>query len=138
MAIITPFIATNAFVGQPLKVKARKVIWVPVGQGELAAVSEEEVAVAGQISILGYSGVLNIRLQLADNDPYMQEGLCLLQLNSYIDDHATYLVKGPELVVQAVLSGKKQNIAVSPCNNGTQTSCRLYGHINQTVHLDPS
>ena len=138
MAIITPFIAKGSHVGQKQEVKAKKVIWVKVGEGNIAELDDYQVKIAGKISILGYSGDLNIHLFLTDQNADTTEGSGTLQLNTYLDENAKYTVKGHELILYATLGGKEQNIAISPCNNGTQTECRLFGHVNQTVHLDPA
>ncbi len=138
MATITPFIAKGSHVNQKQQVKAKKVVWVKVGDGIVAALDDYQVKIAGKISILGYNGDLNIHLTLTDQAPEATEGSGTLQLNNYIDENAKYVVKGHELILYAQLGGKEQNIAISPCNNGTQTECRLFGHVNQTVHLDPA
>ena len=138
MAIITPFIAKGSHVDQKQEVKAKKVIWVKVGEGNIAELDDYQVKIAGKISILGYSGDLNIHLLLTDQNADTTEGSGTLQLNTYLDENAKYTVKGHELILYATLGGKEQNIAISPCNNGTQTECRLFGHVNQTVHLDPA
>lgn len=138
MATIIPFIAKDSYVGQKQEVKAKKFVWVKVGEGKVDALDDHEVKIAGQISILGYSGDLNIHLTLTDQDTEATKGPGTLQLNKYLDENAKYEVKGHELIVYAVLGDKEQNIAISPCNNGTQTECRLFGHINETVHLDPA
>lgn len=138
MATITPFIAKNSQVGQNLEVKAKKVVWVKVGGGKVVTLDDQQVEIAGKISILGYNGDLNIHLTLTDQNANGKEGPGILQLNSHIDENAKYVVKGHELILYATLGGKEQNIGISPCNNGTQTECRLFGHISETVHLDPS
>ena len=137
MATITPFIAKGSHVNQKVAVKAKKMVWINVGSGSVATLTDFEVAIAGKISILGYNGDLNIHLTLTDGDAAATEGPCILQLNSYIDENAKYTNKNGELIFYAVLGGKEQNITMSPCNNGEQTECRLFGHVTQTVHLDP-
>lgn len=137
MATITPFIAKNSYVGQKQEVKAKKFVWVKVGDGIVDALSEYEVSIAGKISILGYNGDLNIHLILTDENADATEGICTLGLNTYKDEAAKYVAKNGELAVSAILGDKKQTIAITPCNNGEQTECRLSGHITETVHLDP-
>ncbi len=138
MATIPPYVARDTVLGQKQVLKARKVVWFEAGRGKVTAFSEHEVGVTGKISVLGYSGDLIIRLALTDNDPAALEGSCLLQLNKHIDEQARYTANSRELTVYALLSDKRQNIAISRCNDGQQTECRLFGHINQTVHLDPT
>ena len=138
MASVTNYVAKGTFVGQRFEVKAKKFVWVKVGQGAVSKLSDHEVAIAGKISILGYSGDLNIHLQLTDQDSISPKGPCVLQLNSHTDENAKYEATQEKLTVFANLGGKEQNIAILQCNNGEQTECKLFGHVNQTVHLDPS
>ncbi|MDX1416450.1 MAG: hypothetical protein R3293_19780 [Candidatus Promineifilaceae bacterium] len=138
MARVTNYVADGTFVGQQFEVKAKKFVWVKVGQGAVSKLSEHEVAIAGKISILGYSGDLNIHMQLTDQDITSAKGPCILQLNTHIDENARYEAAHDSLTIFATLGGKEQNIAVLQCNNGEQTECKLFGHVNQTVHLDPS
>jgi hypothetical protein len=138
MANLIDFVADGTYVGQTIEVKAKKFVWVKVGQGTVAALSEYVVDVQGQISILGYSGDLNIKLNLTDEDPTASKGPCVLQLNTLIDENAKYEAAKGTLTVYAVLGGAEQNISILKCNNGEQTECKLFGHINQVVHLDPT
>ena len=137
MANIIDYVADNAFAGQEIEVKAKKFVWVKVGQGKVSVLSDHEVTINGQISILGYSGDLTIRLNLTDEDPAATEGPCVLQINTLVDENAKYEAAKNMLTVHAVLGGKEQNISILKCNNGEQTECKLFGHINQVVHLDP-
>ncbi len=140
MATIPPFVATNAFEGQALSVKAAStVFWVPVGRGKVNQLGVYVVGIAGELSVLGYKGNLDIVLQLTDEDEASSAGICTLQLNSHIDEQARYSVsaKDDKLVVDAVLGGRQQQISIGRCNNGEQTECRLRGHVNQVVHLQP-
>jgi hypothetical protein len=138
MAKITDYVADGTKVGQTVEVKAKKFVWVKVGQGTVSAISDDEVAVDGKISILGYSGDLNIHLNLTNHDPSAATGSCVLQLNTIVDENATYKNTSDTLTVYAVLGGEKQNISILKCNNGEQTECKLSGHVNQVVHLDPA
>jgi hypothetical protein len=132
------YVADGTKVGQTVEVKAKKFVWVKVGQGTVSAVSDHEVAIQGEISILGYSGDLNIHLNLTNQDPDASTGPCALQLNTLVDEDATYKNTSETLTVYAVLGGEKQNISILKCNNGEQTECKLFGHVNQVVHLDPA
>jgi len=138
MANIVDYVADGAFVGQAIEVKAKKFVWVNVGQGTVSTISDHEVGIEGKISILGYSGDLNIKLNLTDQDPAASKGSCMLQLNTLIDENANYEADKDMLTVYAVLGGEQQNISILPCNNGEQTECKLFGHVNQVVHLDPT
>lgn len=137
MANIKQFVADGTFVGQKQTVKAKKFVWVPVGSGTVEKFSDDEVSVAGNINILGYSGDLNIYLKLTDSNLAATSGSCLLKLNKYEDAKATYQVNGPGLEVSSVLGGHKQNITISPSDGRTQTECKLSGKVNETVHLEP-
>ena len=138
MASITVFVANGTHKGQKIDVKAKKFVWVNVGQGTIKTYSDYEVEIDGKISILGYNGDLNIHLQLTDQSPTVPKGPCVLQLNTYVDENAKYETTKGMLTVYATLGGKEQNISILQCNNGEQTECKLFGHVNQTVHLDPS
>ncbi len=138
MANIVDYVADGAYVGQAIEVKAKKFVWVKVGQGTIKALSDYEVSIDGKISILGYTGDLNIKLNLTDQDPAASKGPCVLQLNTHIDENANYKTEKSALTVYAVLGGEQQNISISQCNNGEQTECKLFGHVNQLVHLDPT
>ncbi|NCF66871.1 MAG: hypothetical protein GWP61_12915 [Chloroflexi bacterium] len=138
MARIMDYVADGTYVGQTVEVKAKKFVWVKVGEGTVTAVSDHEVAVKGKISILGYSGDLNIHLTLQDQDAAASTGPCVLQLNTLVDEDARYESNGGMMTVYAVLGGEEQNISILKCNNGEQTECKLFGHVNQVVHLDPA
>jgi hypothetical protein len=138
MATIPTYLARGTAVGQKQTVKTKKVVWLPVGDGVVSACSDFVISVDGKINVVVYSGPLNIRLQLTDEDPTAQSGPCVLQLNSHTDESAIYQANGKVLTVAAVLGGQKQNISISPCNGGTQTECKLFGRVNETVHLEPS
>ena len=138
MALIPTYLAKGTAVGQKQTVKTKKVVWIPVGDGVVSACSDYEIGVDGKINVVVYSGPLNIRLQLTDEDPLAKSGPCVLQLNSHTDENATYQANGKVLTVAAVFAGNKQNISISPCNGGTQTECKLFGRVNETVHLEPS
>lgn len=140
MATIPPFVATNAFEGQALSVKAAStVFWVPVGNGMVKQFGAYVVGIAGELSVLGYKGDLDILLKLTDEDAASETGICTLQLNTHVDEQARYSIdaKDDRLVVDAMLGGKQQQISIGRCNDGKQTECRLRGHVNQVVHLQP-
>lgn len=137
MATIPSFVAKNTHLGQQQTVKAKKMVWIPVGSGEVTQFTDHEVTIAGQISILGYSGNMNIYLKLLDEDPAATSGPCILRLNAHEDSQAVYKVNKNTLTVQAILGKYKQAITISPCDGGTQTECKLTGRVNETVHLEP-
>lgn len=138
MATIPPFIAKETAVGQKQTVKTKKFVWIAVGSGAVSAYSDYEIGVEGTINVVIYSGPLNIQLKLTDENPAAKTGSCILQLNTYTDENATYQANGDTLTVAAILGGQKQNISIAPCNGSTQTECKLFGKVNETVHLDPS
>ncbi len=137
MAILSHYVANNTHEGQSVAVKAKKFVWITVGQGKVRSFSDFNVDIAGKISILGYNGDLNIRLDLLDQDVAAVTGPCVLQLNAHTDNAAVYRSDNGALTVTAVFGDKTQNIQIQPCNNGAQTECVLSGHVSQTVHLDP-
>lgn len=137
MATIQPYIAKSVREGQKQTLKARKIVWINVGQGEVTKLDDYRVAVAGKIGFAGYNGDLNIDLALQDKDPQASSGTARLQLNSHVDESASYFLRGGVLMVDAVLGGKKQSISLQRCNDGQQTEVQLSGHVNQLVHLVP-
>jgi len=137
MATIPSFVAKNTHLGQQQTVKAKKMVWIPVGSGEVTQFNDHEVTIAGQISILGYSGSMNIYLKLLDEDPAATSGPCILRLNAHEDPQAVYKVNNNALTVQATLGKYKQAITIRPSDGGTQTECKLTGRVNETVHLEP-
>jgi hypothetical protein len=137
MATITPYVARGVYVGQVVDVKVHKLVWLKIGQGSVRLFSDQEVNIAGKVNFMGHNDNLNIHLKLMDGDSQARSGPCCLQLNSYIDERAKYRASAEKLTVFAVLGGRKQNISILPTNNGTQTACELFGHVNETVHLDP-
>lgn len=138
MATIPTFLAKNTAVGQKQTVKAKKFVWIPVGDGVISACSDYEIGIEGKINVVIYSGPLNIHLKLTDENPAATTGSCILQLNTHTDENATYQAKGDVLTVAAVLGGQQQNISITPCDRGTQTECKLFGKVNETVHLEPN
>ena len=138
MATLMPYVANNVYVGQKVAVKVKKFVWMSVGKGTVKSFADDEVHIAGKINVMGYDGDLNIHLKLKDDDPTALSGPCCLQLNSHTDENAKYRATKDKLTVFAILGGKKQNITIVPTNNGKQTECQLFGHIDETVHLDPS
>ena len=138
MATLAPYVAMNAAVGQKIAVKVKKFVWLTVGKGTVESFSDDEVDIAGKISFGGYNGDLKIHLKLKENVPQALSGPCCLQLNKYTDEDAKYKATKDKLTVFAVLGGKKQNITISQTNEGSQTECKLTGHVSETVHLDPS
>lgn len=138
MGTITPYVAKGVHIGQKIDVKVKKVVWLKVGQGTVKILSDKEVNIAGKIKVLGYDGDLNIHLKLDGQGPTADRGNCCLQLNSHTDEEARYRSTSKALSVYAVLGGKKQNIIIRRIEKDTQTECELFGHINETVHLDPA
>ncbi len=138
MATIPTFLAKGTAVGQKQTVKTKKFVWIPVGDGVVSTYSDYEIGVEGQINVVIYSGPLNIHLKLTDENPSATTGSCILKLNTHMDENATYQANGKVLTVAAMLRGQKQNISITPCNGGTQTECKLFGRVNETVHLEPN
>jgi len=139
MATIEPYVATSTAVGQRLDLKTKAtIVWLTVGKGAVTAYSPYEVTVAGKIKVLGYDGDVRIHLRLTDENAAVNSGSCILRLNDHEDSGATYTANGKELTVNAVLGGYDQGIRILQANDGAQTECKLFGKVNQTVHLAPS
>lgn len=138
MAKLAPYVAISTAVGQKVKVKAKiAIIWKTVGRGVIATFDDYQVNLGGTIDILGYNGDLIIDLQLTDQDFDAPSGPCILRLNDHTDHNARYKANSKAMTVMAELGGYEQNISILRVNNGTQTECKLFGKVNQTVHLDP-
>lgn len=137
MAVIPHYVAKGTRAGQAVTVKARKFIWIPVGQGTVQSFSDYDVKVAGTINILGFNGVLDINLQLLDREPAATAGPCILHLNSHVDENATYQARNGALTVTANFGTKRQSITILPRDNGRSTECQLSGYVSETVQLEP-
>lgn len=135
MATLYPFIAQDARAGQKVDLKLRKVIWTTVGRGQVKTLSDYEVEIAGKISVVVYSGDLNIRLRLPDGDGNATSGICLLGINSHFDENAKFKVDGDTLAVDADFSGTKAGIRLSRYDQGKMTKCRLSGYVGLTTYL---
>lgn len=135
MATLYPFIAQDARAGQKVDLKLRKVIWTTVGHGDVKTLSDYEVEIAGKISVVVYSGDLNIHLRLPDGDKGATDGICLLGINSHKDENAQYKVDGNTLAVDADFSGTKAGIRLSRYNQGKMTKCQLSGYLGLTAYL---
>ena len=137
MATLYPYISEGAHAGQKAQLKAHKFVWIPVGEGTVAALSDFEVDIAGQLQLVVYNGDLRIHLQLLDEDPEAVSGPCMLQLNAHVDDKASYQVDDGALTVSAAIADKKATVSLSRCDGGEQTECKMTGFLDITVHLEP-
>lgn len=137
MATLYPFIAEDAQAGQKVELKIHEfMIWKSVGRGEVLALSDYEVNIAGNLSVIVYSGDLNIQLRLLDTDENADAGSCVLQINSHVDDKATYKVDKDILAVKADFDGKNAGIRLSRDHGGKMTRCDLEGFFGITAYLE--
>ena len=137
MATLYPYISEGAHAGQKAQLKAHKFVWIPVGKGTVAALSDFEVDIDGRVQLVVYNGDLRIRLQLLDEDPEAVSGPCILQLNAHVDDKASYQVDDGALTVSAAIADKQATVSLSRCDDGEQTECIMTGYLDITVHLEP-
>ncbi len=136
MATLFPYISEGAHAGEKASLKIRKFVWVPVGHGEVAALSDYEVDIAGKLQLVVYNGDLRIHLLLLDQDPAASEGPCELHLNSHVDDKASYRVHDGALTVSAAMGGKAATVSLSRHEKGKMTECKLTGFLDITVYLE--
>lgn len=136
MASLYPFIAEDAHPGQKVDLKIRKFIWKSVGRGDVLALSDYEVNIAGRLSIIVYSGDLNIHLQLLDMDDIAIQGPCVLRINSHTDEQAKYRVEKGELAVSADFGGKTAGIRLARDYDGKMTRCDLTGFFAVSAYLE--
>ncbi|MDX1417988.1 MAG: hypothetical protein R3293_27550 [Candidatus Promineifilaceae bacterium] len=135
MATISPYIAQNLVSGADLQLRVKKFIWLTVGHGLIASVSDYEIAVQGKIRFLGFKGELDVLIRLLDQSPGSQSGPCLMELNILRDEYATYEAQNGQLIINAVLGGEKQRVALSQYDQGQMTRCRLSGYYNETAYF---
>jgi hypothetical protein len=136
VAALYPYIAENAESGQKVELKIHEIIWKSVGRGEVIDLSDFEVNIAGHLSIIIYSGDLNIQLRLLDTDEAATSGPCILQINSHIDEKASYVIEKNILAVTADFDGKKAGIRLSSDHGGKMTRCELVGFHGITAYLE--
>lgn len=137
MATLYPYITEGAHAGQPAQMKIHKVMWLPVGSGTVKALSDYEVDIDGQVDLVVYKGDLRIFLQLLDKDETATAGPCRLQLNSHVDEQASYKVEQDVLTVSAAMKGKAATVSLSRENHGKLTKCQLTGFLDITTYLEP-
>lgn len=136
MASLNPFIATNAQAGQHVELKLHEIFWKSVGRGQVLALTDYEVDLDGHLSVIVYSGDLHIRLRLLDADEAAMTGPCILQINSHVDEEASYRVEDKVLTVTADFDGKKAGIRLSRAHGGKMTRCELAGYLGLTAYLE--
>jgi hypothetical protein len=136
MAVLYPYIAEDAHAGQKVELKIHEIFWKSVGRGEVLSLSDYEVNIAGHLSIIVYSGDLNIRLKLLDADQASSAGSCILQINSHVDEEAAYRIDKNTLAVTADFDGKKAGIRLAQDHGGKMTRCDLSGFLGITAYLE--
>ncbi len=135
MAVLYPFIATDAQAGEKVALKLHGILWKSVGYGDILILNTYEVDLIGHLSIIVYSGNLRIRLHLMDQDETAQVGPCILQINSHIDSDASYRVQDNILIVDADFDGRRAGIRLSRDRDGKMTRCELAGYLALTTYL---
>lgn len=136
MAALYPYIAADARAGQRVRLKLHEILWKSVGQGDILALSDYEVDLAGHLSLIAYSGDLRIHLSLLDEDETAEAGPCMLRLNSHVDEEAVYRVIDDVLSVAADFDGKRAGIRLSRDRGGRMTRCELAGYLGITAYLE--
>jgi hypothetical protein len=135
MAALYPYIASGCRTGQKVDLKLHEILWKSVGRGNILSLSDYEVDVAGHLSVIVYSGALHIRLRLLDANDAAVVGPCVLQINSHVDEEATYRVDKGALAVAADFDGRRAGIRLSRDHGGKMTRCDLGGYLSLTAYL---
>lgn len=138
MATIYPYISEGAYAGQKAQLKVHQFVWLPVGKGEVRALSDFEVDIAGQVNLVVYKGDLRIYLQLVDRDTDAAAGPCRLQLNSHVDEKASYRAQDGVLTVSAAMEGKAATVSLSRHDHGHMTRCEMTGFLDITAYVEPA
>jgi len=115
--------------------KIRKFVWIPVGKGQLLALSAYDVDIDGVVDLVIYKGNLRIRLNLLDQDAEATAGPCRLQLNAHVDENASYQVENGCLAVSATIKEKAATVTLSRDNGGKLTKCVMTGFLDITTYL---
>lgn len=136
MATIPPFVSEGARAGQAAEMKIHKLMWLTVGNGKLLELTDYAVDIDGQIDIVIYKGNLHIRIDLLDQDSAAQSGPCRLQLNSYVDENASYEVKTDSLAVSATIKEKSATVELTRDDHGKKTKCVMTGFLDITCWLE--
>ena len=135
MAVLYPFIATDAQAGEKVALKLHGILCESVGYDDILILNTYEVDLIGHLSIIVYSGNLRIRLHLMDQDETAQVRPCILQINSHIDSDASYRVQDNILIVDADFDGHRAGIRLSRDRDGKMTRCELAGYLALTAYL---
>lgn len=138
MANLRPFFAEGTFAGQLQRLWVPIVFYTNVGSGRITTFADYSVAFTGKMNTVFYSGAINLELTLRDNNPTSKRGLCSLIINSVEAERAAYVVQGEKLVVDAIFSGRVQNIVIRSVNEGRETELRLSGIYNYSLRLVPT
>lgn len=137
VATVYPYISENAQTGQKASLKIHQFVWLPVGQGEVRQVSDYAIDIAGEVNIVVYKGDLRIYLQLLDQDPTAASGPCRLQLNSHVDENATYRTENGVMTVSAAMAGKEATVSLSRHHEHNMTRCAMTGFLDLTAYVAP-
>lgn len=138
MATVYPYVSEGAHAGQKAQLKIHQLVWLPVGDGEVRALSDFEVDIAGEVNLVVYKGNLRVYLQLLDQDGDATSGPCRLQLNSYVDEKASYRAQDGVLAVSAAMAGKAATVNLSRHDHGNMTRCEMTGFLDITAYVDPA
>ena len=137
MAIISPYISQGAQAGQPVNLKLHLVRWRKVGHGRLKALSEFGLEIEGSIDLPIYHGDLHILIALLDQDVEAGCGPCSPQLNSSIDEKASYVADEVALTISALIDGGEVKIRLSRFNRDNMTKCLVSGALDLTTYIEP-
>jgi hypothetical protein len=138
MATIAPYISAGVRAGQPVMLKVHEILWRTVGHGDVKALSDFEIEIDGRIKLTVYQGELRIRAALLDQDEAASTGPCSLQLNSAVDDQASYRTHDAGMTISARMNGQDVKIRLSRFKRDNMTECKVSGVVDLTAYIEPT
>ena len=138
MAIIATYISEGMRAGQPLVLKLHEIFWRTAGHGQVNGLSDFEIEVGGRVELAIYRGDLRIRVALLDRDEAAVTGPCSLQLNSAVDDEASYRTHNGGMTITARMNGKEVQIRLSRFKGDNMTECKVSGLLDLTAYIEPA
>jgi len=107
MATLDPFAGNHS---GPMAIWVYSWINNYVGTGNFTIFDSFHAVFAGKYHYLGYSGNINVSLELTDHDPNAPSGPCTISLLGNTDTNASYQVNGQYLTITTILNPAPFNI----------------------------
>jgi hypothetical protein len=138
MAIIATYISEGIRAGQPVALKIHDLFWRTIGRGQVKALSDFEIEIEGSVKLAVYQGDLRIRVALLDQDKAANTGPCTLQLNSSVDDRASYRTHDGSMTILARMNGNDVHIRLSRSGSENMTECKVSGLLDLIAYIEPT